>query len=187
MFYNSRGGDAFSWGSLLVRCGDGDGDGDVDGDVCGDEDACTVLSYAVHSEGEKRTASRFHVGDRLSSAFVEKDIYIHTRASSSRINIARKIRISYYKHNPAIKPHRSHRLAPHCPSPPASPLPYSSASLSLTTLSAHWIRKATQGVGSPRGWDMERRLYLMSDWEEGHLKRWESWVEWGSRLAGRRP
>jgi len=87
--------------------------------------------------GGKRTASRFHVGDRLSSVFVEKDIYIHTRASSSRINMARKIRISYYKHNPAIKPHRSHRLAPHCPSPPASPLPYSSASLSLTTLSAH--------------------------------------------------
>ncbi len=135
MFFNSRGRDAFSWGSLLVRCGDGDGDVDVD--MCGHEDACTVLSYAVHSQGKKRTASRFHVGDRLSSGFVEKDIYIHTRASSSGINIARKIRISYYKHNPAIKPHRSHRLAPHCPSPPASPLPYSSASLSLTTLSAH--------------------------------------------------
>ena len=42
------GGDAFSWGSLLVRCGDGDGDVDVD--MCGHEDACIELHCPFRGE-----------------------------------------------------------------------------------------------------------------------------------------
>jgi hypothetical protein len=61
--------------SLFVRCGGGDGD--VDMWICVGT-KMHVLSYVVHPEGGKRTASRFHVGDRLSSVFVEKDIYIYT-------------------------------------------------------------------------------------------------------------